>query len=99
AGGLPNLARAAESLVTPRAAPAPLNILVLGGTGYIGPHLVKYAVSRGHTVTTFTRGNRNPELPESVIRLQGDRNGKLDSLKGKKWDCVVDDSATNADWV
>src|SRR5689334_9322002 len=63
AGGIPNLARAASSLATP--APAPLKMLILGGTGYIGPHLVKHAVARGHEVTTFTRGRRNPELPET----------------------------------
>jgi len=97
AGGFPNVARAASSLGTP--APAPLKILILGGTGYIGPHLVKHAISRGHEVTIFTRGRRDPELPESVIRLQGDRNGQLQSLEGKKWDVVIDDSATNPDWV
>src|ERR1044072_9257520 len=53
-GALPELALAASELAaTP--ATAPLTILVLGGTGYIGPHLVKHAVSRGHKVTTFTR--------------------------------------------
>src|SRR3954465_2534503 len=91
-GGIPNLARAASTLAAP--APAPLKMLILGGTGYIGPHLVKYAVARGHTVTTFTRGRKNPELPDSVIRLEGDRDGKLQSLEGKTWDVVIDDSAT-----
>lgn len=81
------------------AAPAPLRILILGGTGFIGPHMVRYAVARGHQVTTFTRGRRDPELPDSVERLIGDRNGQLDSLKGKSWDVVIDDSATNPDWV
>jgi 2'-hydroxyisoflavone reductase len=74
-------------------------MLILGGTGYIGPHLVKHAIARGHEVTIFTRGRRDPELPESVIRLQGDRDGKLQALEGKKWDVVIDDSATNPDWV
>ena len=98
-GALPNLARAAGELATESTA-APLTILVLGGTGYIGPHLVKYAVSRGHKVTTFTRGRRNPELPDSVERLTGDREtGKLESLAGRKWDVVIDDSALNPDWV
>lgn len=94
-GGLPALARAA----TPNIAPAPLRILVLGGTGFIGPHLVRHAVARGHTVTIFTRGRRDAEIPESVIRLTGDRNGQLGSLEGKRWDAVIDDSATNPDWV
>jgi 2'-hydroxyisoflavone reductase len=76
-----------------------LRILVLGGTGYIGPHLVRHAVSRGHNVTTFTRGRRTPELPAGVTQLLGDRNGQLDALRGKTWDVVIDDSATNPDWV
>lgn len=78
---------------------APLRMLILGGTGYIGPHLVKHAVARGHHVTIFTRGRKDPELPDSIERLVGDRNGQLQALEGKTWDVVVDDSATNPDWV
>jgi 2'-hydroxyisoflavone reductase len=81
------------------ATPSPMNILILGGTGYIGPHLVRLAVSRGHKVTTFTRGRRKPELPPEVIQLIGDRNGQLQALEGKTWDAVIDDSATNPEWV
>ena len=76
-----------------------MNLLILGGTGFIGPHLVRHAVARGHDVTIFTRGRHDADLPESVIRLTGDRNGDLKSLEGKKWDAVVDDSATNPAWV
>jgi 2'-hydroxyisoflavone reductase len=76
-----------------------LNLLILGGTGFIGPHLVREAVRRGHRVTTFTRGRRDAELPAGVIRLVGDRNGQLQALEGKRWDAVIDDSATNPDWV
>lgn len=83
---------------TGRAA-APLNLLILGGTGFIGPHLVRYAMSRGHRVTTFTRGRRDGDLPPGVARLIGDRNGQLDALKGGSWDAVIDDSATNPEWV
>jgi 2'-hydroxyisoflavone reductase len=83
--------------------PAPtrrsLKLLVLGGTGFIGPHLVRLAVSRGHQVTIFTRGRRKADLPDSVTRLVGDRNGQLDALKGARWDVVIDDSATNPEWV
>jgi 2'-hydroxyisoflavone reductase len=78
---------------------APLDILVLGGTGFIGPHLVRYAAARGHRVTIFTRGRRDAELPSNVVRLIGDRNGQLGALEGKKWDAVIDDSATNPEWV
>jgi len=91
-------ARTAQSIVS-QAGKANLDILVLGGTGFIGPHLVRYAVGRGHRVTIFTRGRHDAELPNEVVRLQGDRNGQLDSLKDKRWDAVVDDSATNPSWV
>jgi 2'-hydroxyisoflavone reductase len=74
-------------------------LLVLGGTGFIGPHLVRHAVARGHRVTIFTRGRRQADLPAEVVRLTGDRSGNLKSLEGKRWDAVVDDSATNPDWV
>ena len=93
-------ARAMKSAVTQAGSGrSPLQILVLGGTGFIGPHLVRYAVARGHRVTIFTRGRHDADIPEDVVRLQGDRNGQLDALKGKRWDVVVDDSATNPSWV
>lgn len=95
AGLSPKFAQPGHALQTT----APLEILILGGTGFIGPHLVKHAVSRGHRVTTFTRGRRDADLPEGVVRLVGDRNGQLGALGGKKWDAVIDDSATNPDWV
>jgi 2'-hydroxyisoflavone reductase len=84
---------------TPAPAPHPLELLILGGTGFIGPHLVRHAVARGHRVTTFTRGRRQADLPAGVTQLVGDRNGQLQALAGKRWDVVVDDSATNPDWV
>jgi 2'-hydroxyisoflavone reductase len=85
---------------TPERARAPMRILILGGTGFIGPHLVKHAVARGHKVTIFTRGRRDGSmLPDEVERLVGDRNGQLGALEGKKWDAVFDDSATNPEWV
>ncbi len=77
-----------------------MRVLILGGTGFIGPHLVKHAVARGHKVSIFTRGRRDASmLPPEVERLVGDRNGQLGALEGKKWDAVFDDSATNPDWV
>jgi 2'-hydroxyisoflavone reductase len=60
---------------------------------------VRHAVARGHRVTIFTRGRRDGDLPASVTRLVGDRNGQLGALEGKRWDAVIDDSATNPDWV
>src|SRR5262245_43855861 len=76
-----------------------LDILILGGTGFIGPYQVRYAVARGHRVTVFNRGRRQADLPPSVMHLEGDRNGQLDSLRGKKWDAVIDNSATDPAWV
>jgi 2'-hydroxyisoflavone reductase len=92
---------AAASASTPDAAhaAAPRTLLVLGGTGFIGPHLVRLAVARGHKVSIFTRGRRNADLPADVERLVGDRNGQLEALTGRRWDAVIDDSATNPEWV
>src|SRR5437870_1988034 len=78
----------------------PLRILILGGTGFTGPYQVRYALSRGHKVTTFNRGKTHPgELPNEVEQLVGDRNGKLDSLKGRQWDVVIDNPTTLPAWV
>ena len=75
-----------------RANPAPLRILVLGGTGFIGPHMVQRALDRGHTVTLFNRGRTNTHLFPSVEKLVGDRNGQLDALRGYTWDVVIGNS-------
>jgi 2'-hydroxyisoflavone reductase len=70
----------------------PLRILILGGTGFLGPHLVENARARGHTLTLFNRGKTHPELFPDVEKLRGDRNGQLDALKGRAWDAVIDTS-------
>jgi len=78
----------------------PLRILILGGTGFTGPYQVRYALSRGHKVTTFNRGKTYPgELPKEVEQLIGDRNGQLDALKGRKWDVAIDNPTTLPVWV
>src|ERR1700732_3665714 len=78
----------------------PLGILILGGTGFSGPYQVRYALSRGHKVTTFNRGKTHPgELPNEVEQLIGDRNGKLDALKDRQWDVAIDNPTTLAAWV
>ena len=79
--------------------PDPLRILILGGTGFIGPHQVEYALSRGHTVTLFNRGMTNPHLFPDVEKLRGDRNNDLEALKGREWDVVFDNAAMEPDWV
>jgi 2'-hydroxyisoflavone reductase len=70
----------------------PLGILILGGTGFIGPHMVAHATARGHKVTLFNRGKTHAELFPDLTKLRGDRDGKLDALKGRKWDGVIDTS-------
>ena len=78
----------------------PLRLLILGGTGFTGPHQVRYALSRGHKVTVFNRGKTHPgELPKEAEQLIGDRNGQLDALKGRTWDVVIDIPTTLPVWV
>jgi len=78
----------------------PLRILILGGTGFTGPYQVRYALGRGHKITVFNRGKTHPgELPEGVEQLIGDRNGKLDSLKDRQWDVVIDNPTSVPVWV
>lgn len=94
-------AATAATAIAQSAKPAkPLRILILGGTGFIGPHQVRYAVARGHKVTVFNRGKTHPEsVPAGVERLEGDRNGKLDALKNREWDAVIDNPSTLPRWV
>lgn len=67
-----------------------MKILILGGTVFLGRHLVDAALARGHEVTLFNRGRRAPELFPNVERLQGDRKGNLEALRGRSWDAVID---------
>ena len=76
----------------PNPAPRPLNLLILGGTGFIGPHQVRYAMYRGHNVTIFNRGRTAPDLFPGVEALIGDRDGQLGALEGRTWDAVIDNS-------
>jgi 2'-hydroxyisoflavone reductase len=69
-----------------------MNILILGGTRFLGRHLVEESISRGHEVSIFTRGKTNTELYPDIERLVGDRDGDLSSLIGRNWDAVIDTS-------
>ena len=71
----------------------PLRILVLGGTGFLGPHFVEAARARGHVLTLFNRGKTNPGLFPDIEKLQGDRKTDLKALQGRHWDAVLDTSA------
>ncbi|MBC7897050.1 MAG: NAD-dependent epimerase/dehydratase family protein [Cytophagaceae bacterium] len=93
AAGVLGLITSREALAAgPSPRRAPLRILFLGGTGFIGPHMVRTALDRGHKITLFTRGRQGTELFPEAERLVGDRDGKLDALKGKSWDVVIDNS-------
>jgi 2'-hydroxyisoflavone reductase len=74
----------------------PLKILVMGGTGFLGPHFVEAARARGHAITLFNRGKTNPGRfadRSDVEQLHGDRKTDLAALEGRKWDAVLDTSA------
>ncbi len=74
-----------------------MKLLILGGTVFLGRHLVELAVQKGHQVTLFNRGLHNPDLfaPDQfsqVEKLHGDRDGCLDILARRSWDAVIDPS-------
>lgn len=77
----------------------PKSILILGGTGFIGPNTVRYAVERGHKVSIFTRGRREADLPEGVEQLVGDRNDDHTALEGRRWDAVLDNNCYDYRWA
>lgn len=69
-----------------------MTVLILGGTGFIGPHVVRHALARGHEITLFNRGRTNTHLFPEVEKLVGDRNSDLTALEGRRWDAVIDNS-------
>ena len=96
-GAAPRSAAAADA---PSAPARPLRILILGGTGFTGPHQVRYALGRGHKVTLFNRGRQPKEWPGEVEELLGDRNtGDLKALDGREWDVCIDNPTTLPFWV
>lgn len=82
------------ALATP--ADRKLDILMLGGTGFLGPHTVCYALERGHNVTLFNRGRTNSDLFPELEKLTGNRDPAIDeglkALEGRRWDAVIDTS-------
>jgi 2'-hydroxyisoflavone reductase len=74
-----------------------VNILVIGGTRFLGPHFVTAALANGHRVTVFNRGSRRlPDVPDLVQR-KGDRRSDLGALDGASFDAVVDTCAFHPD--
>ena len=76
-----------------------MRTLVLGGTQFLGRHVVELALDRGHDVTMFNRGQTRPELFPDVEKLRGDRGGDLSELAGRAFDAVVDTSGYLPDVV
>jgi nucleoside-diphosphate-sugar epimerase len=81
----------------------PLRILILGGTTFLGPHQIRYALERGHSVSTFTRGQTEPTINQELFRdveqLIGDRENDLTALHGRRWDAVIDNSGRSIEWT
>jgi 2'-hydroxyisoflavone reductase len=61
--------------------------------------MVRYALDRGHEITLFNRGRSNLDLFPGLENLTGDRNGDLESLRGRTWDICMDNNASNIEWV
>ena len=73
-----------------------MNVLVIGGTRYMGRIMVQELLDQGDHVTVFSRGNTRPDWWDQVEHVQGDRNDREDfnsKLKGKSFDAVVDTQA------
>jgi 2'-hydroxyisoflavone reductase len=69
-----------------------VHILIIGGTVFLGRHLVEAALAAGHTLTLFNRGQHNPELFPEVEKLRGDRDGDHSALAGRRFDAAIDTS-------
>lgn len=67
-----------------------MKLLVLGGTVFLGRHIVDAALARGYEVTLFNRGKHNADLYPQTEKLRGDRDGDLSALAGRRWDAVID---------
>ncbi len=67
-----------------------MNILVLGGTRFVGRYIVEAALAKGHTLTLFHRGKSGEDLFPEVERILGDRDGGLAALGDRTWDAVID---------
>jgi 2'-hydroxyisoflavone reductase len=67
-----------------------MNLLVLGGTVFLGRHVVEAALAAGHRVSVFNRGRRTVAWPGPVEELVGDRDGDTSALRGRTFDAVID---------
>src|SRR5688572_10441150 len=67
-----------------------MKLLILGGTRFVGRHLVNAARALNHEVTLFNRGNHPTEAQAKIETIHGDRNSDLGKLRGRRWDAVID---------
>ncbi|OWQ86206.1 hypothetical protein CDN99_20430 [Roseateles aquatilis] len=70
-----------------------MRLLILGGTVFLGRHVIDAALARGHAVTMLNRGRHGRGLFPEVERLIGDRDGDMSALRGRSFDAVIDCSA------
>ena len=98
-------APAAAQTSQPTRASRQLDLLILGGTGLTGPHQVRYALARGHRITVFNRGRKQPEWLGQVEQLLGDRDKNdyaaiaAEVAKGRRWDVVIDNPSSVPAWI
>lgn len=69
-----------------------MKLLILGGTVFLGRHVVHAARDRGHEITLFNRGKSNPDAFPDLETVVGDRDGGLDALGDRTFDAVIDPS-------
>jgi 2'-hydroxyisoflavone reductase len=98
------LANATQTILSPPStSKKPLHILILGGTSFLGPYQIAYALERGHKVSIFTRGKTKPTIQthvfDKVEHLVGDRENNLEALKNRSWDAVIDNSGRRVKWT
>ena len=74
-----------------------MRILVLGGTVFLGRHVVNEALRRGHEVTIYSRGLHGTVV-EGVEHVVGDR-ADVSPLHGREWDATIDTSGYDAETV
>src|SRR5690349_1013111 len=99
-GLIPRISLGEGSEASGERAGKPLNILILGGTGFTGPEQVNYALARGHKVTLFNRNRTRPDMFKGKVdQLIGDLGGDVSALAGKKFDVVLDNPTTLPFWV
>ncbi len=103
AGASPLLSNPMKPPMASNPASRSLRVLILGGTGFLGPHQVHQALERGHRVTIFTRGRTEPTIFVEDFRrvehLLGDRENDLTALEGREWDVVLDNSTRKWEWA